>query len=351
MSFRTTEYGAVKKTKRITISGIAELAGVSKSTASQVLNGHSKKFRISDLTRDRVLAVAAEHHYQPSIHARSLNVTRSFTLGLVVPEMTNYGFAVCSNELETLCRENGMQLLIACTDENTSQETMVVNNLIQRQVDGLIVASSMLNDAEYVKISQQLPVVLFDRHMQDTQLPIVVCEAIESSAELVSRIAQTRRDEFYFLGGQPRISPTRDRLAGYQLGLQRAGITLNPDWVMYGNYHPSSGYEMFAQLCARLGRPPKALFVASCGLMEGVLRYMSQHQLLESDIHLCSFDDHYLYDSLSVKIDTVAQDCGELAMHCFSMISDLMNDQPIAQTQCFLTPKLHWRSRHVSQNK
>ena len=244
-----------------------------------------------------------------------------------------------------------MQLLIACTDENTSQETMVVNNLIQRQVDGLIVASSMLSDAEYVKISQQVPVVLFDRHMQDTQLPIVVCEAIESSAELVSRIAKIQRDEFYFIGGQPRISPTRDRLAGYQLGLQRAGVSLDPDWIVYGNYHPSSGYEMFAQLCARLGRPPKALFVASCGLMEGVLRYMSQHQLLESDIHLCSFDDHYLYDSLSVKIDTVAQDCGELAMHCFSMISDLMNEHPIAQPQCFLTPKLHWRSRHFSQIK
>ncbi|WP_337064485.1 LacI family DNA-binding transcriptional regulator [Rouxiella badensis] len=340
----------MKKTKRITISGIAELAGVSKSTASQVLNGHSKKFRISDATRDRVLAVAAEHHYQPSIHARSLNVKRSYTLGLVVPEMTNYGFAACSNELETLCRENGMQLLIACTDENTSQETMVVNNLIQRQVDGLIVASSMLNDTEYLKISQQLPVVLFDRHIQDTSLPLVVCEAIESSAELVARVARKHQDEFYFLGGQPRISPTRDRLAGYQRGLERAGVTPNPEWVLYGNYHPSSGYEMFANLCARLGRPPKAIYVASCGLMEGVLRYMSQHKLLESDIHLCSFDDHYLYDSLTVSIDTIAQDCKELATHCFNMMTSLINEQPVEQMQSYLSPKFQWRHANSTQS-
>ena len=116
----------MKKTNCFNINGIAELAGVFKSTASQVLNGHSKKFRISALTRDRVLAVAAEHHYHPSIHTRYLNVTRSFTLGLMVPEMTNYGFAASSNELETLCRENGMQPLIAYTVENTSQETMVL---------------------------------------------------------------------------------------------------------------------------------------------------------------------------------------------------------------------------------
>lgn len=109
---------------------------MSKSTASLVLNGRSKEYRVSDDTRDRILALAHEHHYQPSIHARSLRSNRSHTLGLVVPEMTNYGFAVISRELETLCREAGLQLLIACTDENPAQEMMAVNSLVQRQVDG-----------------------------------------------------------------------------------------------------------------------------------------------------------------------------------------------------------------------
>ena len=67
--------------------------------------------------------------------------------------------AVISRELETLCREAGLQLLIACTDENPAQEMMAVNSLVQRQVDGLIVASSQLNDAEYQKINAGLPVV------------------------------------------------------------------------------------------------------------------------------------------------------------------------------------------------
>jgi DNA-binding LacI/PurR family transcriptional regulator len=63
----------------------------------------------------------------------------------------------------TLCREAGVQLLISCTDENPGQESVVVNNMIARQVDGLIVASCMHNDADYLKLSEQLPVVLFDR--------------------------------------------------------------------------------------------------------------------------------------------------------------------------------------------
>ncbi|WP_416414719.1 substrate-binding domain-containing protein [Pantoea sp. App145] len=334
----------MRKTKRVTISDIAALAGVSKATASLVLNGRGKELRVAKETRERVLTLAQQHHYQPSIHARLLRDDRSHTLGLVVPEITNHGFAVFSHELENLCREAGLQLLISCTDENAGQEMVVVNNLVARQVDGLIVASSMLSDSDYVKLSEQLPVVLFDRHMNDTQLPLVITDSITPTADLVERLARARPDEVYFLGGQPRLSPTKDRLAGFMQGLERAGVTLRPEWIIHGNYHPSSGYEMFAALCARLGRPPKALFTAACGLLEGVLRYMSQHHLLTSDIRIASFDDHYLYDSLSVPIDTVEQNVPRLAQECFSMLTQMIQGQDPAENQIILPATLRLRS-------
>jgi len=334
----------VRKTKRVTISDIAALAGVSKATASLVLNGRGKELRVAKETRERVLTLAQQHHYQPSIHARLLRDDRSHTLGLVVPEITNHGFAVFSHELENLCREAGLQLLISCTDENAGQEMVVVNNLVARQVDGLIVASSMLSDSDYVKLSEQLPVVLFDRHMNETQLPLVITDSITPTADLVERLARARPDEVYFLGGQPRLSPTKDRLAGFMQGLERAGVTPRPEWIIHGNYHPSSGYEMFAALCARLGRPPKALFTAACGLLEGVLRYMSQHHLLTSDIRIASFDDHYLYDSLSVPIDTVEQNVPRLAQECFSMLTQMIQGQDPAENQIILPATLRLRS-------
>lgn len=341
MRFSTHCHGcAVKKTKRVTIKDIAELAGVSKATASLVLNGRGKELRVAQATRERIMTIAQQQHYQPSIHARSLRNDRSHTIGLVVPEITNYGFAVFSHELEMLCREAGVQLLISCTDENPGQENMVVSNMIARQVDGLIVASSMLTAGDYHKLSEQLPVVLFDRHMNDTALPLVTTDSIHPTTELIAPIARQHADEFYFLGGQPRLSPTRDRLAGFTLGLAQAGVALRPEWIIHGSYHPSSGYESFAALCAQLGRPPKALFTAACGLLEGVLRYMSQHNLLESDIHLSSFDDHYLYDSLSMRIDTIQQDNRQLAFHCYDLISKLIEGQSPTPRQRYLPAKI-----------
>lgn len=336
----------MKKTRRVTIANIAALAGVSKATASLVLNGRGKELRVAKETRERVLTLAREHHYQASIHARLLRENRSHTLGLVVPEITNYGFAVFSHALENLCREAGLQLLISCTDENAGQERVVVDNLVARQVDGLIVASSMLSDSDYVKLSEQLPVVLFDRYMSDTRLPLVITDSVTPTSDLVERMARANPDEIYFLGGQSRLSPTRDRLAGFMAGLERAGVTPRPEWIIHGTYHPSSGYEMFAALCARLGRPPKAIFTAACGLMEGVLRYMSQHHLLSSDMRMASFDDHYLYDSLSVAIDTIEQDVPRLAQECFTLLTAMIGGEEPTNQQTVLPATVKLRGKH-----
>lgn len=336
----------MKKTRRVTIADIAALAGVSKATASLVLNGRGKELRVAKETRERVLTLAREHHYQASIHARLLRENRSHTLGLVVPEITNYGFAVFSHALENLCREAGLQLLISCTDENAGQERVVVDNLVARQVDGLIVASSMLSDSDYVKLSEQLPVVLFDRYMSDTRLPLVITDSVTPTSDLVERMARANPDEIYFLGGQSRLSPTRDRLAGFMAGLERAGVTPRPEWIIHGTYHPSSGYEMLAALCARLGRPPKAIFTAACGLMEGVLRYMSQHHLLSSDMRMASFDDHYLYDSLSVAIDTIEQDVPRLAQECFTLLTAMIGGEEPTNQQTVLPATVKLRGKH-----
>lgn len=79
----------------------------------------------------------------------------------------------------------------------------MVNNMIARQVDGLIVASSMLHDNDYQKLSEQLPVVLFDRHMNGSTLPLVITDSVSPTAALVADIARSHPDEFYFLGDNP----------------------------------------------------------------------------------------------------------------------------------------------------
>lgn len=334
----------VKKQKRITITDIAKLAGVSKTTASLVLNGRGKEMRVSDDTIARITTIAEQYQYQPNIHARSLRDNRSYALGLVIPDITNYGFASVAYELEILCREAGIQLLISCTDENAAQETLAIEHLLSRQIDGLIVASCLQSDVEYQRLSKQIPVVLFDRYFEETTLPFVVTDSITATQQLITEIASTKGiDEFYFLGGQSTLSPTKDRLLGFTQGLSQANINLKSEWIIHGHYHPSSGYEMFGSLCASLGRSPKFVFTSACGLLDGVLRYLSQNKIMQNEVYLAGFDDHYLYDSLSIPIDTVAQNNPELASHCFRLVMGLINQTNLEVHQIFVPAKIHQR--------
>lgn len=129
-----------------------------------MLNGKSAEYRIADDTRKRIQAVADECHYQPSIHARSLREVRSYTWGLVIPDLTNFGFASIARALEARCREAGIQLLIACSEDHPTLEQRVVDNLISRQVDGLIVASSGHSDDIYARIHDRLPAAASPPH-------------------------------------------------------------------------------------------------------------------------------------------------------------------------------------------
>lgn len=336
----------MEKKKRITIARIAELAGVSKATASLVLNGRSAEYRIADETCRRIQEVANAYHYQPSIHARALRETRSYTWGLVIPDLTNFGFAQISRHLEAHCREAGIQLLIACSEDDPTIEQQVVDSLISRQVDGLIVASSTHNDEIYCRIHDQLPVVQLDRHIGESHLPMVISDACKVTAELVQAMAAEHGNRIYYFGGLLDLSPSRHRLAGYELGLHRAGFEAETRYVRHRDYQPRSGYQLMSELVDELGGElPEALFTASFTLLEGVLRYLNEHGRMDTPMRLCTFDDHYLLDCVPLRIDSIAQDCEALANHAFSLMEQLVRGRTPDNIALVLPPAIHWRTR------
>ncbi|MBU2711675.1 LacI family DNA-binding transcriptional regulator [Zooshikella harenae] len=335
----------MKEKKRITLAEIAKKAGVSKSTVSFILNGKSESLRISETTRKRVLEVVEEYNYRPSIHARSLQSKRSYTVGLVIPDLTNFGFASIAKELEKHCREDGLQLLIACSEDSQALEKKVVEHLVERQVDALIVGSAMIDDQFYVKLTHQLPVIQLDRQIGNSILPLVCTDACNATAKVVSQLLSSDNQECYFFGGQLELSPSKQRLKGYKLGLQQANLVLKPNWIKHADYQSHSGYKMMAECMKELGRPPSCLFTASYILLEGVLRYLRDHQLLNCDIRIATFDDYHILDCLPIEIDSIAQDCTSLAQTVYILVKNMLNGEEISKTQYILPAKICWRSR------
>lgn len=339
-------------TKKITIARIAELAGVSKTTASLVLNGQGSEFRIKEETRERVKAVARANHYSPNSIARSLKTRRSGAIGLAIPDLTNQGFAQIARTLEACCRETGLQLLIACTDDDPEQEKAVVTGLAKRQIEGLIVASSLSDDRFYQTLLPSLPVVQVDRRIPKSTMPFAVTDAFEATASMMEMLARQGSGrsarEYVFLGGQPGLSTSEDRRSGFIAGLERSGISVSENWILQTDYQVDSGYRMLAEFCTENGRVPDVLFTSSFTLFEGVMRYLKQNdllpQLIAGEMHLATFDNHELLDCLPMDVDSIAQSSELMASSAFAILRRIGEKETQNEpSQRFIPAMFHWR--------
>ena len=336
----------MRKYKRLTIDDIARMAGVSRTTASMVLNGRAEQFRISATTKERVLATASENNFQPSHSARALRSGCSNTLGLVIPELTNFAHASLAQAMEPICHLAGYQLLVVTSNDDPQQEVAGIEHLIARQVDGLIIVPCSPDPEVYLKWSARLPLFLVDRRVDNPSLPFVITDAEAAVTELLLDALKEGASEAYYFGGQPHLSPSIDRLQGFRTALSQSGIKEQPGWVRARDYRRSSGYELMKACYQDLGRYPQVLFTGAITLLEGALAFISENRHFDiAPERIMTFDDHNLLDCLPLKIDSIEQDSHALAAASLENLIGLINrKKPLSGA---IPARLHWRSRRV----
>lgn len=332
--------------KRLTLSDIARLAGVSKTTASIILNNRGDDFRIKAETRQKVREVAQQYGYRANAYAKALQARKTNVIGMVIPDLTNYGFAQTAKTLERLCRENGLYLVIACSDDNPTQEKVAIERLLDRQVDLLITAPTHTIADYYQDILQHTPLLLLDRYIPNSGIPSITSKDIPSVAMLVENIVRAYQlDEFFYFGGRLSLTPSENRLKGFREGLAQSHLTEQSGWILHKDYQPESGYQMLAETVDRIGRLPKAIFTASYTLLEGVMRYLTEHKLMDKlmsqELHLATFDDHHLLNALPFHIHSIKQDHEIIAQQTFAILKEKLNHQESqsAQVDC----EIIWR--------
>lgn len=315
----------MEQRKRITLNDIAQLSGVSKTTVSMILNGQADQFRIKAETCDKVREIAKQYGYRANANAKALKQLRSNVIGLVIPDLTNYGFASTAKTLERLCRENGLQLVIACSDDNPVQEKMAIDRLLDRQIDVLVTAPTHQDPNYYKSILKHVPILLIDRYVPNLELCHIISADTPKIAEVVQQTAERYQlSEYYYFGGQLSLSPSQSRLAGFRQGLLQANLSETSGWILHKDYQSESGYHMLQQVVEQLGRLPEAIFTASYTLLEGVLRYLTEHKLMDKllnrELHLATFDDHHLLNALPFHIHSIKQNHEQIAHEIFATI-------------------------------
>ncbi|MGR6838834.1 catabolite repressor/activator [Aliivibrio wodanis] len=290
----------------MTLDEIAKLAGVSKTTASYVINGKAQKYRISEKTQLKVMAVVDEHNYRPDHAASALRAGSSRSFGLIIPDLENTSYAKLAKLLEYNSRQAGYQILIGCSDDDPETEKNVAHALISRRIDALFVASCLPDGSDYYLTIQEkgTPIIAIDRSLDDEHFGCVISEDFDAAYELTKSVVNENVKSIGLIGALPDLNISRQRQLGFEAKAKEKGLT---SITGYGeHFNSESGKEIFEQWIKE-DTVPDAIITTSYILLEGILDVLIEKPELMGTVKLGTFGDNRLLDFLPIKINSLPQ--------------------------------------------
>ncbi|MEO8438002.1 MAG: LacI family DNA-binding transcriptional regulator [Chloroflexota bacterium] len=293
-----------------TIADVARRAKVSTATVSRVLAGLG---RASPETRDRVVAAASDLDYRPSGVARSLKRQSTETLGLIVTDIENPYFPELVRAVEDAARAEGYAILLCNASDDPERESGYLDLLVERRVDGLIIAASSLGGRHREWLAAPpLPVVLVNTSAPDVNLPSIRSDNRAGSRQAARHLLKLGHTRFGYLMAPPRNVDAPDRLAGVRDALTEAG--LDPDAIVVVPGVPLVGGGETAMLELLDRAPETTAVLAYNDLMAiGAMRAIRRRGLaVPRDISLIGFDDVAFAAYVEPPLTTLRQSTTEM---------------------------------------
>ena len=275
--------------ERLTIQDIARLAGVSKATVSRVLN---HKPDVDPLTRQRITQIMAEYAFVPSITASGLAGGRRRMIGVLVPALTWHFIPEVVQGVAEVVERGSYELLLYSISHEENRSAALDRILDTKLTAGLLaIAPGAFVERLAQWYDEDFPVVLIDDQHVPMSTPWVGVDNRTGAVTAVRHLVGLGHRRIAHIQGPPQYYCSQERYQGYQQGLAEAGLTVNPAFVVQGDFQVASG-----RACARallgLAERPSAIFAANDHMAWGVLEFAEEQGLrVPEDIAIVGFDD------------------------------------------------------------
>ena len=242
------------------IRDVARRAGVSPITVSRVINNSGS---VSEETRKEVEAAILELRYVPNTMARSLRSRRTQTLALLITDVTNPFWTTVARGVEDKAVENGFSVILCNTDEDAEKQENYIDVLVQKRVDGAIIAPVNRDAAALRSFDEHsIPYVVIDGRLDDIDTDLVVGDSVGGAYALTKHLIDLGHRRIAIIAG-PKSAPTADdRYAGYLKALKETGIPADEQLSRRGGFDQESGYELTLKFLELEDRPT-ALFAGN----------------------------------------------------------------------------------------
>lgn len=267
---------------------------------------------MSERTRERVLAAIEALGYRPNALARGLRAQRTYTIGVVIADITNSFYSAIVRGIEDEAFSREYSVLVANSDELLDKEKLYVRVFVEKQVDGLIVVPA-IGSQKYLKdLLHHIPIVFVDRPPSEFAGPVVRVENEVGAFALTRHLLDHGLTRIAFVSSDLRLPTVRERFSGFQKALDEAGERVLPEFVKAGNRTAHDACCAVKELLALPFRP-QAIFAANNLMVQGVLRAAKEEGLsIPEDIAVVGFDDFAMADIVQPHLTVVAQPAYEL---------------------------------------
>jgi LacI family transcriptional regulator, galactose operon repressor len=311
------------KNNNITLKSIADQLKVSVTTVSRVLNGKSDTYRISKETKRRILNAAKELNYSPNQLARGLRLQKTHTIGYIIPDISNPFFSSIAKTVEKSARKFGYSIILCDSEENTEMEISLLQLMLNRKVDGLIISPVGIEVSHLIDLSKKkIPVVLLDRYFPDLDLPFVTSDNYQGAFEAVSTLFDYGHRRIACIQGLRRTSPNNDRVKGYLDAHRKNNIPIDQSLIVGDSFGEENGY-IETKLLLKKKDIPTAIFAVSNLISLGSIRAITEEGLrIPDDISMISFDDQPYSRFLATPMTTVAQQSAQIGQIATKILID-----------------------------
>lgn len=216
----------------VSLQYIAESLNVAKSTVSLVLNGRGDERRIGKETQKMIIDFARKHNYKANQLARSLSTGKTNTIGLIVPNISDMFFAQIARSIEKKAEKYYYNVIFSSTGESPQKESKIIQSMLERKVDGLIIASTGQNSNDILHLKNTTcPFVLVDRKYPEIETNYVGLDNFSGVVSAVECLIRNGRKKIGFISLKLDLLTIREREAGYLHAMEKHQLEVKDDYL------------------------------------------------------------------------------------------------------------------------
>ncbi len=318
----------------VTIKDIAKIANVSHTTVSRALNNSPL---IKEKTKQKIIQIANQLNYSPDVHARSLVLQKSYTIGLFFTSISDGTSSSFLSEtikgVNTVIHEN-YNLYI-----KGIQDIKDFSMITPKRFDGIILMSQSDIDNSFIYhvMEKEIPLVVLNRQIEERSIVNVLSNDQEGVYEAVQLFIKHGHRNIAIIEGTPHFKSAQERKEGFLKALMEYQLPILPEYMVKGNYNMESGYEGMKNLLA-LNNSPTAVFCSNDDMAIGAMKAITEAGLaIPADVSIIGFDDIGFSEYTSPALTTVKRPIEEISITGAEKLLQVIEEGNDEEGPIFLT--------------